>query len=103
MSTGVRCGSPSTTRKGTAVPEKLEIPGVAEYAEKLEAAKDNTRMRAHRFCGVCWPGDIPMGAKSLCGVQVLGIKASKSDCADCEREMHRHAIQHIYNGGSSRG
>lgn len=78
--------------------EKLEIPGVAEYAEKLEAAKDNTKMKAHRICGTCYPGDVPIGTPALCGVKVLGLPASKNECDDCERQAFKHVVQHLTMG-----
>lgn len=85
------------------------LPGVDQYADELTAAKDNRPMKWHRVCPSCHPETTnehcEMGTPAVCGEKVLGIPATKTgaECETCKTKWPRHVMNHMYNGGSSRG
>lgn len=66
-------------------------------------------MKWHRVCGLCHPEamgtDCVLGTPAVCGEKVLGLPARMDSpgCEKCKAVWARHAMNHIYNGSSSRG
>lgn len=88
------------------------LPGVDAYADELTAAADNKPMKCHRVCGACHPevredlkDGMHMGIEAVCGEKLLGIPAQPGAnyCDRCRKLWAGHAMNHMYNGGSSRG
>lgn len=85
------------------------LPGVDAYADELAAAVDNKPMKYHRVCPSCYPKTTDehceMGTPAVCGEKVLGIPATHTgaECGECKVRWARHVMNHMYNGGGSRG